>query len=90
MRDFNIRSEGDPVGFRARLEARFKIGDLEIDAVFDTGDEPAEAYMLIRLGEMADQPIDQVVETYEAKKAKGGGILQKAWGLSPDRKRSTT
>ena len=68
MRDFNVRAEADPLEFRARLEARFKIGDLEIDALFDTADEPADAYMLFRLGEMADQPIDQVIETYEARK----------------------
>lgn len=86
MKDFNIRAEADPLEFRARLEARFKIGDLEIDAVFDTADEPAEAYMLFRLGEMADQPIDHVIQTYEAKKGKGWGNLAKSLGIKPGSK----
>ena len=86
MRDFNVRAEADPLEFRARLEARFKIGDLEIDALFDTPDEPADAYMLFRLGEMADQPIDQVIETYEARKGKGWGNLAKSLGIKPGSK----
>lgn len=86
MRDFNVRAEADPLEFRARLEARFKIGDLEIDALFDTADEPADAYMLFRLGEMADQPIDQVIETYEARKGKGWGNLAKSLGIKPGSK----
>jgi len=83
MRDFNIKAEADPAGFRARLEARFEIGDLEIDAVFDTADEPADAYMLFRLGEMADEPIDHVIEKYNARKGQGWGNLAKSLGIKP-------
>ena len=32
LKDFNIKAEADPSGFRARLGARFKIGNVEIDA----------------------------------------------------------
>jgi len=32
IRDFNIRAEADPAGFRARLAARFNIGDVQINA----------------------------------------------------------
>lgn len=83
MRDFNIRAEADPSDFRARIEGRFKIGDLEIDAVFDTADEPADAYMLLRLGEMADEPIEEVIEVYKARKGHGWGNLAKSLGIKP-------
>lgn len=83
MRDFNIRAEADPLDFRARLEARFKIDDLEIDAVFDTADEPADAYMLCRLGEMADEPIDHVIDKYKDRKGQGWGNLAKSLGIKP-------
>ena len=32
-RNFNIRAEADASGFRARLETRFKVGDMEVNAV---------------------------------------------------------
>ena len=33
IRNFNLQAEADPRDFRARLGARFNIGDMKIDAV---------------------------------------------------------
>jgi len=38
MRDFNIKAEADPSGLRARLEARFQVGDIKIKAVLGSVD----------------------------------------------------
>jgi hypothetical protein len=43
MGDFNHRTHGDPSDFRARLEARFRIGAMQIGAVIDNADTPADA-----------------------------------------------
>jgi hypothetical protein len=86
MRDFNIRAEADPVGFRARLEARFKVGDLEINAVLGHTANPADGYMLFRLGEIAHQPIKRVIEHYEVQKGQGWGVLAKSLGIKPGSK----
>jgi len=83
MRDFNIRAAADPLDFRARLEARFKIGELEINAVFGHADDPADRYMLFRLGEIGGQPIERVIECYEAEKGKGWGVIAKRLGIKP-------
>ena len=83
MKDFNIRAEADPMDFRARLEARFKIGDLEIDAVLGHVENPADSYMLFRLGEIAHQPIERVIRHYDAQKGKGWGVLAKSLGIKP-------
>jgi hypothetical protein len=83
MRDFNIRAEADPSGFRARLEARFQIGDAKIRAVLDNSEKPADAYMCLRLGEISDQPIDHVIDTYKTQKGKGWGAIAKSLGIKP-------
>ena len=83
MRDFNIRAEANPMDFRARLEARFRIGDTEIKAVLRHVENPADGYMLFRLGEIAGQPIERVVEHYEADKGRGWGVLAKNLGIKP-------
>jgi hypothetical protein len=82
-RNFNVQAEADPTGLRARLEARFKIGPFEIDAVLDSADKPSDAYVLFRLGEISGQPLNYVVHQYKSNKGKGWGRLAKSLGIKP-------
>jgi len=86
IKDFNIRAEADPAGFRARLGARFKIGNVEIDAVLSNVEKPADAYMVCRLGEMSRRPTTSVIEKYKASKGKGWGVVAKSLGIKPGSK----
>lgn len=82
-RNFNIRAEADASGFRARLEARFKIGPFEIDAVLDSANKSSDAYVLLRLGEISGQPMNYVVHQYKSNKGKGWGRIAKNLGIKP-------
>jgi len=82
-RDFNIRAEADPSGFRARLAARFKIGDVQVTTVLSNVANPADAYMVLRLGEMSSRPPDYVLDRYKSGKGKGWGALAKSLGIKP-------
>ena len=86
VKDFNIRAEADPSGFRAQLAARFKIGDTEIGAVLSVCDKPADAYIALRLGEMSHRPTEYVLEQYKVGKGKGWGALAKSLGIKPGSK----
>ena len=86
IRDLNIRAEADPSGFRARLAARFKIGDAQINAVLSNVERPADAYMVFRFGEISAKPTDYVIEKYRSKKGKGWGALAKSLGIKPGSK----
>ena len=86
MSSFNIQAEADQAGFRTRLESRFKVGDMELKTVLGNVEKPAEAYMLLRLGELSNQPIDRVIEKYKADKNKGWGVLAKRLGIKPGSK----
>ena len=83
IRNFNIQAEADPPGFRARLGARFKIGDTQIKIVLSNVKYPADAYMVLRLGEMSNQPTEYVIEKYKSGKGKGWGALAKSLGIKP-------
>jgi hypothetical protein len=83
VKDFNIKAEVDPSGFRARLAARFKIGNAEIEAVLSNVEKPADAYMVFRLGEMSGHSTDYVVEKYKAGRGKGWGTFAKSLGIKP-------
>jgi len=86
IRGFNIQAEADPSGFRTRLATRFKIGDAQINIVLDSVEKPADAYMVLRLGEMSNQPTESVIEEYKSGKGKGWGALAKSLGIKPGSK----
>ena len=85
-RDFNISAEADPSGFRARLEARFKLRGMDIEAVLSNTDKPVDAYILFRLGEMSNKSIEYVIEKYKSDKGNGWGMLAKSLGIKPGSK----
>ena len=85
-KDFNIKAEADPSGFKARLAARFKIGNAEVKAVISNVEKHADAYMVLRLGEMSNQPTEKVIEKYKSGKGNGWGALAKSLGIKPGSK----
>ena len=86
IKGFNIQAGQDPSGFRARLAARFQIGNVQIDAVLSNVRSPADAYIALRLGEMSRQPVDHVIGQYKASKGKGWGAIAKSLGIKPGSK----
>ena len=83
VKDFNIKAQADPSGIRARLAARFKIADVEATAILDNCQSPADAYIVLRLGEMSRRPTNYVVKQYKFNKNKGWGALAKSLGIKP-------
>ena len=83
---WGIATSGPLTGFRARLAARFKIGDAQINTVLSHVEKPAEAYMILRLGEMSKQTTDYVIKEYKSHKGKGWGELAKSLGIKPGSK----
>jgi hypothetical protein len=51
--------------------------------VLSTCDKPADAYIVLRLGEMSKQPTEYVIEQYKVGKGKGWGALAKSLGIKP-------
>ena len=86
VKDLNIRAESDLSGFKAQLATRFKIGNAEINAVISNVAQPADAYVVLRLGEMSHQPTDYVIRQYHADKGRGWGVLAKGLGIKPGSK----
>ncbi len=83
MSNFNIQAQADPSGFRARIGARFNIGDAQITTVLGNFPQPADAYVALRLGEMSGKPIDVVTEQYQKNRGRGWGALAKSLGIKP-------
>lgn len=82
-RDLNIQAQANPSGFRARLATRFNIGDLQVKTVLSNFENPADAYITLRLGEISGRPTDYVIARYRSGKKKGWGSLAKNLGIKP-------
>ncbi len=86
VENFNVRADADPSGFRARLAARFGVGDAQVEMVLGRVSSPADAYIVFRLGEIAERPSDYVLQRYRSKKIKGWGALAQSLGIKPGSK----
>ena len=85
-KDLNIKAEADRDGFRAQLSTRFHIGDAQVKVVLGNVDSPADAYMVLRLGEMSSKPYDYVLNKYRTEKNRGWGVMAKSLGIKPGSK----
>ncbi|MEJ2689061.1 MAG: hypothetical protein P8130_03770 [Deltaproteobacteria bacterium] len=81
--DFNIQAQADPSGFKANLETRFHIGNLEVNTVLNNFDNPSDAYIALRLGEMSNKPVTEVIRKYKRNKGQGWGKLAQSLGIKP-------
>ncbi len=86
MDNLNITAHADITAFRANLSARFNIGDTQVKAVISNVEKPADAYMVLRLGEMSSKPTNVVIERYRTEKGKGWGVIAKSLGIKPGSK----
>jgi hypothetical protein len=85
-KDFNIKAEADMTGFKARLTARFKTDNAAVEFLLRSVPVPADAYIVLRLGEMSKRPTDYVVERYKDGQGRGWGVIAKSLGIKPGSK----
>jgi hypothetical protein len=51
---------------------------------------PGDAYMCLRVGQVASQPVEVVMKEYQAHKGKGWGVIAKNLGIKPGSKEFDT
>lgn len=83
LENLSIEARADSSGFKTRLATRFDLGDVKVKAVLSNVDNQADAYMVMRLGEMSGHSTDRVIRQYKADKKKGWGAMAKNLGIKP-------
>lgn len=86
VKDFNVKAEADRDSFKAQMSARFNIGNAQVKVVLGNVDSPADAYIVLCLGEMSSKSTDYVLSKYKANKNQGWGALAKSLGIKPGSK----
>lgn len=83
MKQLSAEARLDSSGFHTRLSARFNLPELKIRAVLNDVHNAADAYMVLRLGEISGAPVDSVMQRYQSNKGKGWGSLARSLGIKP-------
>jgi hypothetical protein len=81
--NLNVQARADLNGFSVKVGAQFGVPVPRVQAVLQTVATPADAFMVFQLGQMAHKPPETVLQTYQAKKDKGWGVMAKELGIKP-------
>jgi hypothetical protein len=86
LRSVNVQARADMDGFAVKVSAQFGVPAARVQAVLQTVESPADAFMVFQLGQMASKPPETVLQTYSAKKGQGWGVMAKELGIKPGSK----
>lgn len=79
----DIAARADLGAFKADLRLSFGASDDEITGLFEVMSDPSDVYMCLRIGEIANEPIDGVVAAHRKHKGQGWGVIAKNLGIKP-------
>ena len=83
MKQLSAEARIDSSGFHSRLSVRFNLPELKIRAVLNDVHNAADAYMVLRLGEMSGVHVDTVMQRYQTNKGQGWGRIARSLGIKP-------
>ncbi|GFE59304.1 hypothetical protein [Geobacter sp. AOG1] len=83
LSSLNVQARADLSGFSGRLSAQFGIPGAQVSAVIGSVKDPADAFMVYQLGQMANVPPERVMQVYQSKKGKGWGVIAQSLGIKP-------
>jgi hypothetical protein len=90
-RDFNRQAKASPSEFRAKLATRFDLNDFQAIALRNIFASPADAYIMLRFGEMqgvlkklSKEEGIAAVKKYRSNKDKGWEVLAESLGVNPE------
>jgi hypothetical protein len=78
-----LHASKDMGSFRADLRLNFDVSNGTLDGLFEVMSKPSDVYMCLRIGEVARQPVDRVVEVHQKHKGQGWGVIAKNLGIKP-------
>jgi hypothetical protein len=79
----NEQAKADMSKFSVRLSVQFGVPVPKVDEIIRSVAAPADAFMVLQLGQMTRKPPETVVQTYTKNRGKGWGVIAKELGIKP-------
>ncbi len=86
LKEIDVKASADLGFFKADLSVTFGVSEPKIDGLFELMASPGDVYMALRIGEVANQPVERVVAELEKNKGQGWGVIAKNLGIQPGSK----
>lgn len=83
LSNVNVQARADMPGFSMGLSAQFGVPVAQVQTVIRSVPEPADAFMVLQLGQMSGKRPDAVLAVYGPNKKKGWGAMAKELGIKP-------
>jgi hypothetical protein len=83
LRRVNEQAKADMKNFNVKLSAQFGVPVPQVDVILRSVAAPADAFMVLQLGKMTNKQPEAVVQTYQANRDKGWGVIAKELGIKP-------
>lgn len=83
LQRLNVEAQVDLGKYNVKLGAQFGVPVPEVDLLIKRVASPADAFMVLQLGNMTQKPPEAVVQTYTANRDKGWGAIAKELGIKP-------
>jgi len=81
--EVEIRASKDLGSFKADLSLTFGVSEGKVNGMFELMSKASDVYMCLRVGEVANQPIDRVMQEYRLHRGQGWGVIAKNLGIKP-------
>ncbi len=79
----NVEAHADINVFAARLSAQFGVPEAQVRIVLGKVRQPADAFMVFQIGQMAHRDADSVLRVYESHRGRGWGVIAQEMGIKP-------
>jgi hypothetical protein len=83
LRSVDARAKSDIRNFNAQLSAQFGIPVPNVEAIVRSVPRPSDAFMVLQVGQMTHTPPERALQTYQANKGRGWGVIAQRMGIKP-------
>lgn len=83
LSSLNVQARADVGGFNVKLGAQFGVPVPQVERILRTVETPADAFMVLQLGQMSARRPEAVIDTYRSSKSRGWGVIAKELGIKP-------
>jgi hypothetical protein len=78
LHNLNVQAQANREGFSATLSSQFHVSGTEVEVVLGSVHDPADAFMVLQLGQMSRRPTAAVLSVYQNHAERGWGAIAQA------------
>lgn len=83
IKKLNVEAKADIGKYSVKLSSQFGVPEVQVKAILNKVDSPADAFLCLQVGKMANTQPEAAVQVYQQNKGKGWGAIAQSMGIKP-------